>query len=61
MSGYPANQTCMELAFPVLLYIMQRVVYRRKWLEGHLAPPPKSRLRGQGIHTVISLRDLRDA
>ena len=21
MSGYPANQTCMELAFPVLLYI----------------------------------------
>ena len=30
---------------------MQRAVYRRKWL-GHL---------GQGIHKVISLRDLRDA
>ena len=40
---------------------MQRAVYRRKSLEGHLAPPHKSRFRGQGIHTVISLRDLRDA
>ena len=40
---------------------MQRAVYRRKWLEGHLALPPKSRFRGQGIHTVISLHDLRDA
>ena len=40
---------------------MQRAVYRRKWLEGHLASPPKSQFRGQGIHTVISLRDLRDA
>ena len=40
---------------------MQHAVYRRKWLEGHLAPPPKSRFRGQGIHTVISLRDLRNA
>ena len=39
---------------------MQRAVYRRKWLEGHLALPPKSQFRGQGIHTVISLRDLRD-
>ena len=38
MSGYPANQTCMELVFPVLLYIMQRAVYRRKWLEGHSTP-----------------------
>ena len=35
--------------------------YRRKWLEGHVAPPPKSQFRGQGIHTVISLHDLRDA
>ena len=64
MCGYPASQTCTELAFPVLLYIMQRAVYRQKWLEGHLqnvAPPPKSQFRGQGIHTVISLRDLRDA
>ena len=32
---------------------MQRAVYRRKWLEGHLTPPPKSQFRGQGIHTVI--------
>ena len=40
---------------------MQCAVYRRKWLEGHLGPPPKSQLRGQGIHTVIWLRDLRDA
>ena len=40
---------------------MQRAVYRRKWLEGHVAPPPKSQLRGHGIHTAISLHDLRDA
>ena len=40
---------------------MQRAVYRRNWLEGHLAPPPQSRFRDQGIHTVISLHDLRDA
>ena len=40
---------------------MQRAVYRRKWLEGHLALPPESQFSGQGIHTVISLRDLRDA
>ena len=46
---------------------MQRMVYRWKWLEieGHLAPPPppppKAQFWGQGIHTVISLRDLRDA
>ena len=40
---------------------MQRAVYRRKWLEGHVAPPAKSRFRGQGIHTVILLHDLRDA
>ena len=26
----------------------------------HVALPPKSQFRGQGIHTVISLRDLRD-
>ena len=60
MSGYPANQTCMELAFSVLLYICS-ARYMRKWLEGHLAPPRKSRFRGQVIHTVISLRDLQDA
>ena len=30
------------------------------WLEGHIAPLPKSQFRGQGIHTVISLRDLKD-
>ena len=29
-------------------------------LEGHVAPPPKSQSRGQDIHTVISLGDLRD-
>ena len=29
---------------------MQRMVYRRKWLDGHLAPPPKSQFSGQGIH-----------
>ena len=40
---------------------MQRAIYRRKWLEGHVAPPPKSQFRCQGIHTAISLRDLRDA
>ena len=26
----------------------------------HVAPPPKSQFRGQGIHTAISLHDLRD-
>ena len=36
------------------------MVYRQKWLEGHVALPPKSQFRGQGIHTAISLRDLRD-
>ena len=43
MSGYPANQTCTELAFPVLLCFCTyaaRGVHRRKWLGGHLAPPP---------------------
>ena len=40
---------------------LQRVVYRRKWLESHVAPPPKSQFRGQDIHTAISLHDLRDA
>ena len=44
VSGYPANQTYTELTFPVLLYIMQCKVYRRKWLEGHVAPPPKSQV-----------------
>ena len=61
MSGYPANQTCTELAIPVLLYICSARYIRRKWLEGHVAPPHKSQFRGQGIHTAISLRDLRDA
>ena len=40
---------------------IQHVVYRRKWLEGHVAPPPKSQFRGQGIHTAILLHDLRNA
>ena len=43
------------------IYIRKCAVYRWKWLEGHVAPPPKSQFRGQGIHTAISLRDLRDA
>ena len=42
-------------------FLLENAVYRRKWLEGHVALPPKSQLRGQGIHTAISLRDLRDA
>ena len=33
----PANQTCMELAFP-----MQRAVYKRKWLEGHTSSAPQN-------------------
>ena len=40
--------------------IRKCAVYRRKWIEGHIAPPPKSQFRGQSIHTAISLRDLRD-
>ena len=32
-------------------FYLRSAVYRRKWLESHVAPPPKS----QGIHTVISL------
>ena len=28
------------------------MVYRRKRLEGHVAPPPKSQFRGQGIHAA---------
>ena len=39
----------------------QHMVYRWKWLEGHVAPSPKSQFRGQGIHTTILLRDFRDA
>ena len=39
---------------------MQSAVYRWKWLEGHVAPPSKLQFIGQGIHTAISLRDLRD-
>ena len=41
-----ANQTCIKLAFPVLLYICSPRYYRQKWLlEGHVAPPPKSQFR----------------
>ena len=40
------------------LFLENCVVYLRKWLEGYVAPPPKSQFKGQGIH---SLRDLRDA
>ena len=36
----------------------KRAVYQRKWLEGHVAQPPKSQFRG---HMAISLHDLRDA
>ena len=53
MSGYPANHTCTELAFPVFLYICSAWYYRPKGLEDHLIappPPPKSQFRGQGIH-----------
>ena len=34
---------------------VQCAVYRRKWLVGHVAPPPppQSQFRGQGIHTVM--------
>ena len=39
--------------------IRKCTVYWRKWLEGHVAPPPKSQFSGQGIHTVISLHYLR--
>ena len=41
--------------------IRKCVILRPKWLEGHVALPPKSQFRGQGIHTAISLSDLRDA
>ena len=41
--------------------IRKCAVYQRKWLEGHVAPLPKSQFRGQGIHAEISLHDLRDA
>ena len=41
--------------------IRKCVVYWWKRLEGHVALPPKSQFRGQGIHTAISLSDLRDA
>ena len=45
---------------------MRRIIVQRildVWLNGHVhvALPPKSQFRGQGIHTVILLRDLRDA
>ena len=40
--------------------ITKCAVYRRKRLEGHVAPPPKLQFRVQRIHTMISLRDLRD-
>ena len=35
-------------------------VYLRKWIEGHVALPPKSQFRSQSIHMAISLRNLRD-
>ena len=43
------------------LFKTSTVLCMRKWLEGHVALSPKSKFRGQGIHTVISLRNLRDA
>ena len=36
-------------------------LYQQKWLEGQVARPLKSQFKGQGIHTAISLRNLRDA
>ena len=59
VSGYPANLYCLR--FLCFCNMCSAWYYRRKWLEGHLAPPPKSQFIGQGIHTVISLHDLRDA
>ena len=40
----PCQSTCIELAFPVASVHMQRTVYRQKWLEGHVAPPPNHNL-----------------
>ena len=48
-------------AHAYIISIWKCAVNRRKWLEGHVAPSPKSQCRGQGIHTAILLRDLRDA
>ena len=68
VSGYPANQTCCtELAFTVLLCIYAargikaEVIRRSRTCTCTCSSAPKSQFRGQGIHTVILLRDLRDA
>ena len=50
-----------DMLIAISFEIRKCVVYRRKLSEGHVATPPKSQFRGQGIHTAISLRDLRDA
>ena len=42
------------------IYIRKCMVYRWKWLEDHVTPPPKPQFRGQGIHTTILPHDLRD-
>ena len=42
-----------------LIFIRKCVVYQQKLV--HEALPPESQFRGQGIHTTISLRDLRGA
>ena len=34
----------------MLIAICDRILIRRKWLEVHVALPPKSKFRGQGIH-----------
>ena len=61
--GWSVARFCVLLTCWLLFHfnIRKRTVYRRKWLEGHVALPPKSKFRGQGIHTAILLRDLRDA
>ena len=52
----------IAISFEIEFQLENCAVYRRKWLEGRVqAPPPKSQVRGQGIHTAILLHDLRDA
>ena len=38
--------------------IRKWTVYRRKWLEGHIAASPKSKFSGQSSHTSILLHNL---
>ena len=60
--AFQSGRTCVPRVWvPCPSVHMQHALYKRKWLEGHVALPPKSQFRGQGIHTAILLRDLRDA